>query len=64
MKSLERLFIKSCKEAIKSSTDVSDIIPSDTLDILTQDESSIEKQIGDEFKQHFRVLKIGLPCFN
>ena len=49
MKSLERLFIKSRKEAIKLSIDVSDIIPSDTLDILTQDESSFEKQLFNHF---------------
>ena len=44
MKSLENFIRKIEKEAIKSSIDVSDIIPSDTLNIFTQDESSIEKQ--------------------
>ena len=44
MKSLENFIRKINKEAIKSSIDVSDIIPSDTLNIFTQDESSIEKQ--------------------
>ena len=44
MKSFEKIIRKINKEAIKSSIDVSDIIPSGTLDILTQDESSIEKQ--------------------
>jgi hypothetical protein len=44
MQSLENFIRKIEKEAIKSSIDVSDIIPSDTLNIFTQDESSIEKQ--------------------
>jgi hypothetical protein len=49
MKSLENFIRKINKEAIKSSIDVSDIIPSDTLNILTQDESSIEKQLFNHF---------------
>tara|TARA_B110000902_G_C14206311_1_gene549736 strand:- start:63 stop:263 length:201 start_codon:yes stop_codon:yes gene_type:complete len=41
MKSFEKIIRKINKEAIKSPIDVSDIIPSGTLDILTQDDSSI-----------------------
>lgn len=36
MKSLEKLIRKIYKETIKSSIEISDIIPSDTLDIFTQ----------------------------
>lgn len=45
MKSLENFIRKINKEAIKSSIDVSDIIPSDTLDIFTQEESSNKKEL-------------------
>ncbi|MEN8732768.1 MAG: hypothetical protein ABF321_09365 [Bacteroidia bacterium] len=37
------------KEAIKIPIDLSDIIPPDTLNIFTQDESSIEKQLFNHF---------------
>jgi hypothetical protein len=49
MKSIEKLIIKINKEAIKSSVDVSDIIPSDVQNILSQDESSFEKQLFNHF---------------
>lgn len=45
MQALEKLIRKITKEAIKSPKDVSDIIPSDTLDILTKDDSSSGKQL-------------------
>ena len=45
MKSLESFIRKIEKEAIKLPIDVSDIIPSDTLDIFTQEESSNKKEL-------------------
>ena len=45
MKSLENFIRKIEKEAIKLPIDVSDIIPSDTLDIFTQEESSNKKEL-------------------
>ena len=45
MQALEKLIRKINNEAIKSPKDVSDIIPSDTLDILTKDDSSSGKQL-------------------
>ncbi len=49
MQSLEKLIRKINKETIKSSVDVSDIIPSDVLNFLTQGESSFEKQLFNHF---------------
>jgi|GEM_PF-2630867 hypothetical protein len=49
MQSLEKIFRKIEKEAIKIPIDLSDIIPPDTLNIFTQDESSIEKQLFNHF---------------
>ena len=49
MYSLEKLIRQINKVVIKSSIDVSDIIPSDTFNILTKDESSIEKQLFNYF---------------
>ena len=45
MKSFENFIRKIEKEAIKLPIDVSDIIPSDTLDIFTQEESSNKKEL-------------------
>jgi hypothetical protein len=45
MQALEKLIRKINNEAIKSPKDVSDVIPSETLDFLTQDESSFEKRL-------------------
>ena len=45
MKALEDFFKKVEKETKLSSLDISDIIPSDTLDILTKDDSSSGKQL-------------------
>ena len=45
MKSLENFIRKIEKEAIKLPIDVSDIIPSDTLNILSQEESSNKKEL-------------------
>ena len=49
MQALEKLIRKITKEAIKSPKDVSDVIPSETLDFLTQDESSFEKRLFNHF---------------
>ena len=49
MQSLEKILKKIEKEAIKIPIDLSDIIPLDTLNIFTQDESSIEKQLFNHF---------------
>lgn len=49
MQSLEKIFRKIEKEAIKIPIDLSDIIPPDTLNIFTQDESSIKKQLFNHF---------------
>ncbi|MDA8931031.1 hypothetical protein N9J07_06590 [Bacteroidia bacterium] len=49
MQSLEKIFRKIEKEAIKIPIDLSDIIPPDTFNIFTQDESSIEKRLFNHF---------------
>ena len=49
MKSLEKIIRKIEKEAIKLPIDVSDIIPSDTLNILSQEESSNKKELFNYF---------------
>lgn len=49
MQSVEKIFRKIEKEAIKIPIDLSDIIPPDTLNIFTQDESSIKKQLFNHF---------------
>jgi len=49
MKALEDFFFKVEKETKLSTLDISDIIPSETLDIFTQDESSFKKRLFNHF---------------